>query len=241
MLKRVAWYWGKRGVEAKAKEGELSVGPEVIAQLQLRGRATTGDALYAQKGLSRQVVEQGGDYFWVVKRNQPTLYEDIALLYAQPPWGERWAEACQGGRHGDRREWRRLRASSALKDYLDWPHIEQVCCIEGEVSRRKGETKRETSYAITSLGRTKASAQELVDLWRGHWRIENRLHWVRDESLGEDASQVRTGAAPEVMAAIGNVVLSLLRWAGASNIAAARRHYSWKATEALALIGLGLL
>ena len=62
--------------------------------------------------------------------------------------------------------------------------------------------------------------------------------WVRDVSMGEDDSQVRTGAAPEVMAAIRNVVLNLLRWAGAGTIAAARRYYSWKVAEALSLIGL---
>ena len=66
----------------------------------------------------------------------------------------------------------------------------------------------------------------------------DRLHWVRDVSMGEDGSQVRRGVAPEVMAALRNVVLNLLRWAGASNIAAARHHYSWKVPEALSLIGL---
>ena len=149
------------------------------------------------------------------------------MLRSQPgrkAWGHRW-------------ERRDLRASSALREYLDWPYGEQVCCIEREVTR-KGATRRETAYAITSLGRTRAGAKELMELWWGHWRIENRLHWVRDVSMGEDGSQVRRGAAPEVMAALRNVVLNLLRWAGASNIAAARRHYSWKVPEALSLIAL---
>ena len=63
--------------------------PELLGQVDLAGRVVTGDALYAQKNLSRQVVEQGGDYFWVVKDNQPTLRADIALLFAEPPWGGR--------------------------------------------------------------------------------------------------------------------------------------------------------
>ena len=101
MDKRVAWYWGKGGVERQAKEGELTVAAEVLCQLELRGRTITGDALYAPRKLSRQVVEQGGDYFWAVKRNQPTLYRDISLLFTHSPWGEECSEASQEGRCGD--------------------------------------------------------------------------------------------------------------------------------------------
>ena len=76
--------------------------PELLGQVDLAGRVVTGDALYAQKNLSRQVVEQGGDYFWVVKDNQP-MRADIALLFAEPPWGEELATAGECGRHGDRK------------------------------------------------------------------------------------------------------------------------------------------
>ena len=70
MPKGLAWCWPKRGVENK--EAELTVAPELLAQLELKGHLVTGDALYAQRGLSGQVVEQGGEYFWVVKANQPS-------------------------------------------------------------------------------------------------------------------------------------------------------------------------
>ena len=73
------------GVESK--EAELTVAPALLAQLELKGHLVTGDALYAQRALSRQVVDQGGEYFWVVKANQPSLQEAIARLFAQPPWG----------------------------------------------------------------------------------------------------------------------------------------------------------
>ena len=104
--------------------------PELLGQVDLAGRVVTGDALYAQKNLSRQVVEQGGDYFWVVKDNQPTLRADIALLFAEPPWGEELATAGECGRHGDRWEERTLWTSTALNEYLDWPQVRQVCCVE---------------------------------------------------------------------------------------------------------------
>lgn len=235
MLRRQAWYWGKRGV--RNKEAELTVAPELLAQIDLMGRVVTGDALYAQKELSRQVVEQGGDYFWVVKDNQPTLRADIALLFEDPPWGEEFDTFIGYGSHGDRVEIRKLRASSALKEYLDWPYVQQVCSIERKVSC-KGSTREESCYAITSLRPAKANARRLLEINRGHWGIENKLHYVRDVSMKEDASQIRTGSAPEVMAALRNVVVSLLRQVGATNIAAALRRYSWNAKEALALLGL---
>jgi predicted transposase YbfD/YdcC len=221
------------------KEGELTVAPELLAQVKLVGRVVTGDALYAQKNLSHQVVEQGGDYFWVVKDNQPTLRADIALLFAAPPWGEEFATVTEQGRHGDRQEVRKLWASTALNEYLDWPHVQQVCCVERRITR-KGVTRAETAYAITSLSRKQADAQRSLQVWRGHWGIENRLHYVRDVTMKEDASQVRSGSVPEVMAALRNVVLGLLRQAGATNIAAALRHYSYKPMEALTLLGVPL-
>ena len=79
---------------------------------------------------------------------------------------------------------------------------------------------------------------KLLEYVRGHWGIENRLHYVRDVTLGEDASQVRTGAAPQVMAALRNVVLGLLRSGGETNIAAAIRRIGWAPGQALAILGL---
>ena len=230
-----AWCWPKRGVGEK--EGELTVAPELLAQVELAGLVVTGDALYAQQNLSRQVVEQGGGYCWGVKDNQPGLRADIALLFAEPPWGEEFATATERGRHGDRWEERTLWSSTALNDYLEWPHMQQVCCVERKVTR-KGTTRKELAYAITSLSPAQAGPQQLLDLWQGHWGIENRLHYVRDVTMKEDASQVRSGSAPQVMAALRNTALGLLRQAGTGNIAAALRHYSYKPLEALALLGI---
>ena len=215
----------------------MTAAPALLAQLALEGKVVTGDALYAQRGLSQQVVEQGGDYFWVVKDNQPALRAAVSLLFAEPPWGEEFQVAQQVGRHGDRQERRRLQASSALNDYLDWPYLGQVCCVERTRSR-KGIKSAETAYAITSLTPEKADAKRLLEMWRGHWRIENRVHWVRDVTFDEDRSQVRTGAAPQVMAALRNLVIGLVRQTGAANVAAALRHYSWKVSASLALLGL---
>lgn len=196
----------------------------------------TGDALYCHRSLCTQVLDEEGDYLVMVKRNQPTLYESIALAFDVPVPGEAYPSVEDHHRHGDRHETRRLWATTALNDYLDWPGVQQVCKIERE-TKRKGKVSREVRYAMTSLGSAVQPATLLQHV-RGHWRIENKLHYVRDVTLGEDASQVRTGAAPQVMAVIRNITLALLRLSGESNMAAAFRRYAWTPKQALKLLWL---
>lgn len=113
----------------------------------------------------------------------------------------------------------------------------QVCRVE-RVIKQGGEATREVAYAITSAGPEWADATALLDWWRGHWGIENRLHWVRDVTLGEDGSQVRTGAAPQVLAALRNGAVSLLRLLGVENIAAALRRNAYHVPALLADLGI---
>jgi len=210
----------------------------LLAELDLTGVTVTGDAQFCQRTLSQQVVAAGGAYFWTVKENQHRLLDALVTLFTlEPPPGVSCAVAVQRGRHGDRQEARTLRASTLLNDYLEWPHVAQVCTIERVVTR-KGRTTREIGYAITSLRPDQADAARLAALWRGHWSIENRLHWVRDVTFDEDRSQIRTGHAPHVVAALRNTAISILRRAGHTNIAAALRTYAAKPREVLALAGL---
>lgn len=211
--------------------------PRLLEQIDLRGRLVTGDALFAQRGLCQQVIDGSGDYLWVVKRNQPTLYENIDLLFREPPPGEPFGMAEQTNKHGDRVEVRRVWTSTVLEGYLDWPGARQVCKVQREVVR-KGKKAVEVRFGITSLGADRADAARLLKEVRGHWAIENRLHYVRDVTMGEDASQVRTGSAPQVMAALRNTVLAILRGAGATNIAAALRQLGWTQGAALRFLGL---
>lgn len=83
-----------------------------------------------------------------------------------------------------------------------------------------------------------ASPERLLGLNRMHWGIENSLHWVRDETFGEDRSQIRTGNAPRVMATLRNLAITILRKSGATNIAKAIRELAWKSHAVLSLIGL---
>ena len=147
-------------------------------------------------------------------------------MFTQPAPELKLAYSEQWSRHGDRLEVRRLWASTALSNYLDWPGLKQVVKIEREVEK-KGQPESQVRYAVTSLG-TETGARKLLSLVRGHWAIENQLFRVRDVTFGEDAFQIRKGSAPEVMAALRNTVIALFRQSGAVNIAAAIRHNGWQ-------------
>ena len=140
--------------------------------------------------------------------------------------------------HG-RLETRHLTCTDDLDDYLHWPGVQQVLRRECErVVLKTGEVTQAVSYAVTSLPACAVTLDELAALWRGHWTIENRRHYVRDVTLGEDACQMHTGQAPQALAALRNAVISLLRRAGWRNIAAGLRHYSASVQDALQFIGV---
>lgn len=209
--------------------------PHLLAAVPLEGAVVTGDALYCQRGLCAQIVAAGGHYLMFVRGNQPSLEEAITLLFTDPPPGEVFATTRTRHRHGSRLELRRLWASTALTSYLDWPGCAQVGRLERtwtEQQRQGGETRHFVTSLPPSIG-----PETLLTVARGHWGIENRLHYVRDVTFGEDASRVRTGAAPQVLAALRNAVLALLRATGAPNIAAALRDITWRG-NVLALVGL---
>ncbi len=121
-----------------------------------------------------------------------------------------------------------------------WPHLQQLCWLRRERTL-KGVTSVETGYAITSTVAGKADARRLLGVSREYWGIENKLHRVRDVTCGEDDSQVRSGAAPQVCAGLRNLAIALLRRSGVENIAAALRTYSARPRAAVALVLAPLL
>jgi hypothetical protein len=130
-----------------------------------------------------------------------------------------------------------LRATTALNDYLDWPGVAQVGQIESEVARG-GKVSHEVRYFITSVPRSVAGAGGLLVWARGHWSIENRSHYVRDVTLGEDASRIRKGSGPQVMAALRNAAIGLLRATGATNIAESLRRNASRVTDLFTKLGI---
>jgi len=176
----------------------------------------------------------------VVKGNHPSLEAVLPALF-EPPVGrpacQRQAETRERG-HG-RIEWRRLTTTTVGVSALSWPGLAQVFRLERRVhALRSGKRREEIVYGLTSVPPQEAGPGRLLRWVRGEWLIENRSHWVRDVTYDEDHSQVRCGSIPQVMAAIRNTAIGLLRRAGHRNIAAAGRYYAAHPREALALLGI---
>lgn len=202
----------------------------------LRGWLITADALHTQRSHATYLLARGGHYLFTVKANQPTLHRALAAL----PWTAAPKESDPGAprRHG-RHECRTvtvidLQGTSAAALFPGAARAIKVVRRRTDVST--GKTTTETVYAVTSLGHRYADAVLLAIWLRGHWQIENVLHWVRDVTFGEDHSQVRTGAGPQNMALLRNTAITVARLAGHTNIAAAQRHYSWTPGAALAAV-----
>ena len=127
-------------------------------------------------------------------------------------------------------------STTVLNDFLDWPGVRQVCQLTRRTVRDGKETV-EVQYAISSAPRELADAAQLLRWWRGHWWIENGVHYVRDVTFGEDASRIRSGGAPQILAAMRNAALTLLRALGTDNIAEALRENAWNPQRLLAIFG----
>ena len=138
--------------------------------------------------------------------------------------------------HG-RRERRTVRATTALNEYLDWPGVGQVGEVTCQVDQ-DGKRTEATRYFVTSAPRTLAGASELLDWTRGHWSIENGSHYVRDVTFGEDASRIRKGSGPEVMAAFRNAAIGFLRSTGIVNLAEALRRNAARVDELFTKLGI---
>jgi hypothetical protein len=153
-------------------------------------------------------------------------------------WRETFEEVTTYDKGHGRVEKRTLRATTALAGYLDWPDLAQVGRVEAEVTR-DGKTTREVRYFLTSVPRAWADALQLLRWVRGHWSIENRTHYVRDVTMGEDASRVRQGSGPHVLAAVRNAALARLRrWGGFESIAEALRRNAARVPELFTKLGI---
>jgi hypothetical protein len=174
----------------------------------------------------------------VVKDNQPRLLADLETLFTRPPGPAQDLRTVQQvtKAHG-RLETRTLSASVDLKGYLDWPGVEQGLRLERRVYYlASGKQFCEVDYALISLPPDQIDLQTILTRWREHWHIENKLHWVRDVVMGEDASRVRHDSAPQVLAALRNAVITLVKLFGFDSLTQARRHYALNFHEAASVV-----
>lgn len=223
------------------KKNEISAAPALLAGRCGHGTITTMDALLTQRTIAQQIVDAGGYYLMIVKRNQRRLYDDLELFFRIPAIiadQEVWDRVTTVSKGHGRLETRMLECSTGLCDYLHWPATHQVIrrtCIREII--KTGKRSEEVSYGFTNLPATDVGARDLERLWRGHWTIENRKHYVRDVTFGEDRGQAYTGSTPQALAALRNSLIDVMRAQGWTNIADAVRYYAATVPRALDLIG----
>lgn len=194
--------------------------------LDLTGMVLTLDALHTQTQTAQQIIDAGGHYVLTVKNNNPTLRAALEDL----PWKDVPIDPATCFGHG-RRETRTTRVLQ-IPDWITYPGAAQIAQLRRTVTTGR-KTSWEITYLITSATAADAQPPVLADWIRGHWGIENRLHWVRDVTFDEDRSQIRTGNGPRVMAGLRNLAISIHRLAGATNIAKATRAYARNPERAL--------
>jgi len=213
-------------VEVEAKGSEVAAFTTLLDELDLTDVLVTADAVHTNRNHADYLHERGGHYLLSAKLNQPTLLRRLRAL----PWTQIGVAGRERGRGHGRVETRTVSVVS-LHPCPDaggefFPHAAQAIKL---VRRRRALGSRKwttvTVYAITSLTAAQADPVLLARWLRGHWAIE-ALHWVRDVSFDEDRSQVRTSSGPQIMAALRNLVITALRLAGVTNIAAALRHHA---------------
>jgi predicted transposase YbfD/YdcC len=202
-------------VKVDAKSNEITAIPELLEMLEVGGCIVTIDAMGCQTEIAAKIVEKEADYVLAVKGNQVSLYEDLVQYF---DWAleDRFkqtsytTEQTVDGSHG-RVEVRHYYATDDiewLRRKAEWKGLQTIAMVESERTVLGEETSLERRYYISSLS---ADAKQLGKAIRGHWSIENSLHWVLDIGFREDESRIRKDHAPENVATLRHIALNLLK------------------------------
>jgi predicted transposase YbfD/YdcC len=216
-----AWATRQRlvlGQEAVAgKSNEIAAIPPLLERLALEGALVTIDAIGTQGAIAETILRRGGDYLLALKENRPATFADVAAFFAAPPPGSLDTLETIGGDHG-RIEVRRhavchevgwLLSDRRYPGEVAFPGLAMIGMVESE-TERGGKVERERRYY---LGSALLDAATFARAARGHWGIENRLHWVLDVVFKDDLARLRTGHGPANMAVVKHMAMNLLRHA----------------------------
>jgi predicted transposase YbfD/YdcC len=214
------------------KSNEITAIPQLLELLDLNGCLVSIDALGCQKEIAQKIVEQGGDYVLQVKENQPTLLEDLKTCFAQAAAAEfegiHWDGCVTVEDKGHGREEERIYTvfynPEGLRTQAEWHNLQTIL----QVYRRRrvgNQQSEEWHYYISSATVT---AKDLAEAVRGHWSIENNLHWVLDVVFREDACRTQDVNAASNLALLRKIALSLLKQVpGKESLFDKRLHAGW--------------
>jgi predicted transposase YbfD/YdcC len=198
-----------------AKSNEITAIPALMKLLDLKGAVVTIDAAGCQKKIAQQIVEQGGDYILQLKGNQGTLHNETVELFDQcltdDCHGIAYSTAATTDKGHGRIEQRRIWATTEIQWFAEkgkWKNLRSLIRVQAKRTVN-GETSNEYRYYISSLEADNAS--RLLSYIRGHWEVENNLHWCLDISFREDECRIRQGHAAENFARLTRIALNLLK------------------------------
>jgi len=196
------------GSDEQKRTNEIGMAIPLLETCNIAGKVITGDALLTQRAIATHIVQQHAHYHFTVKGNQPTLENDIALVFKDrraPDYME-----VAPPEHG-RIETRRIWCSTELNDYLDFPHVGQVFLIERDcIDKKSGAHSLDTALGITSQTPQTASPPQVLGVNRGHWTVES-VHYMIDWNYDEDRSRIRTGFGPENITRLRRFAIGVLR------------------------------
>jgi len=200
-------------VATDTKSNEITAIPLLLELLDLKGHTVTIDAMGCQKEIAAQITEKDGDYLLALKDNHPTLCEAVADTFLEalesdvPPPDLRRCQTVETSRgREERREYFALPAPPTLPGFAEWPLLATLVMVI-RTTIVDGKETGQVSYFLSSLP---PKVRRLANLIRGHWSIENQLHWVLDVTFAEDGSRIRTAQAPQTMAMLRRLAVSIL-------------------------------
>ncbi len=207
-----------QGDEQLKQTNEIKVAAPLLEAIDIRGKEITADALLTQRQFATYLVEdRQAHYHFTIKGNQPDLLRDVALHFEQrqtPDFVEGPAPE-----HG-RIETRKIRTSTLLNDYLNFPHVGRAFLIERErIEKKTGKHSIELAYGITGRSPEQADASQVLQTNRGHRCIENSCHYIIDWNFDEDRSRIRTGRGPANITRLRRFAVGILKSKGVSNVA----------------------
>ena len=213
-------------IKTNEKSNEITAIPELLNELDIRGGVVSIDAMGCQREIAKTIISRESNYLLAVKDNQPTMKEEIEAYFV---WAR--ADATERTRldhhteisfaHGRTVRWRVFATKDTVwfEDKANWKDLRTFVCVE-RIRTQNGQTSTQTAYYISSL---EATAQTFLRLTRGHWSVENQLHWLLDVAFREDHSLTHKDHAPQNLALLRKIALSLIRMDSSRKASVARK------------------